>query len=105
MLRRRLGRGRLSTEREKGDKAGNSEYAAHCLGSPDPLAPELREPVRALWQDRGALSPYSDEQGVDLLQIPLNLPESLAEKELSDFSPLWFLRGLRFYEGPQHVLD
>ena len=40
--------------------------------------------------------------GRRLMQV---LPESLAEKELSDFSPLWFLRGLRFYEGPQHVLD
>jgi len=36
--------------------------------------------------------------------LPLS-SQSLAEKELSDFSPLWFLRGLRFYEGPQHVLD
>src|SRR6266705_2138601 len=57
LLRCRLGRGRLSTETEKDDKAGNSEYAAHCRGSPDPLAPELREPVRALWQDRGAIDP------------------------------------------------
>src|SRR5438128_3391658 len=31
--------------------------------------------------------------------FPFFVPESLAEKELSDFSPLWFLRGLRFYEG------
>src|SRR6266487_1226133 len=69
------------------------------------MRPQTRRSRRSvIWSRRMELSlPAVISVGVTLAlsrhRLDSVYPQSLAEKELSDFSPLWFLRGLRFYEG------
>src|SRR6266581_3424444 len=96
MPSRDFGHGNDTSAPQSGGSGGNRSLVLKLAGPRICGAPRVMVRWPAVLRGSALRGPHRARRD----GVPRRLaPESLAEKELSDFSPLWFLRGLRFYEG------